>query len=334
MKNISIIIVTHNRVFALKNLLKQIFQSSELTNIVEVIVIFNNDSEANYSAIEAEFKNSCHLIRGSFKTPGLARNRGIHQASGEWLLFLDDDISLPPFFFESFQSLVKKHPDAEIIGGPDQTPPESNYLAQALGLALTSPMATAHTQKRHSLINDKDVITGSESNLILCNLWIKSKVFREHKLKFHDGFYRNEENVLLSQSMEKGVKAVYSPEFFVYHFRKTNPFLLLRAVFSSGKHRIKSFLISPSLFKPIFLIPALWVLYLISLVFINLNRFSLSPLVIYLSLSILFSGKVAKDKPQLFIGVLFYQIFINLAYGLGVLFGLTLLPSWKLFNRL
>lgn len=323
MKDISIIIVTHNRIKQLELLLGQIkdqFTSSE------VIVVINNDDPESYKSLKGKF--AVNWILGDFSTPGSARNLGIKNSTKDWILFLDDDVELPQDFSskaESYYTQLKG--EAVIFGGPDQNKADSSILNRALSLTLTSPMATAHTRLRHTLIS-QEIKPGDESNLILCNLWVKKSFLEKSSLLFNDHLFRNEENLFITEALSKNGNAWYVPELYVFHERKTGFFSLGRAVFSSGKHRVKSLIFSSKLFNPLFFVPAFFVLYLILIPFIRRIGYIYTPLEIYLTLSIFMSIKVSLGHRGMWPLVFFYQIFINVLYGLGTLWGLLSLPFW------
>lgn len=323
MKDVSIILVTHKRLRDLTLLLEQIsiqFSSSE------IVIIINNDKTTNY----AQLKNKYPFLwlEGNFETPGLARNYGISQCQNDWLLFLDDDIQLPDDFSITSQNIFKNLSENVVaFGGPDQNPPQSNLFSNALSLTLTSPLATAHTRLRHSKVIG-EIQSGDESNLILCNLWIKKEFIINNNIKFNEFLFRNEENLLIEEVLNHGGNAEYYPELSVFHRRKTRLDHLSKAVFSSGKHRIKSIFFNKRLFNFLFLIPALLVLYVVSLPFLSKVPYVLVPLKIYLTLSLFISLKVSSNKASLWPLVILYQIFLNILYGLGIIYGLICWPYW------
>lgn len=321
MKDVSIIIITSKRIQLLKNLLHQIKESFKES---EVIIVVNNDEPKEYQHLKEQFP--FHWLIGNYKTPGTARNAGIKASYGKWVLFLDDDVELPENFHQQAQIIFNElaH-NVVVIGGPDQSPPKASYFSQALNLALSSPMATAHTRLRHSS-NVSSVRSGDETNLILCNLWVKKEFIKNHAIEFNEHLFRNEENLFITQVLGPNGTIMYHPELFVYHYRKTQVNQLFRAVFSSGLHRIKSTLFSRDLFSALFLVPALLVLYLLGLPLLSEVPYGLVPLKVYLTLSLVISLKIGSGLYWPL--VLFYQIFINIAYGFGIIVGLLLLPLW------
>ena len=53
------------------------------------------------------------------RLPGAARNPLIERARGELLLFLDDDVTVPPELLRRLVDTAARHPEASVFGGPD-----------------------------------------------------------------------------------------------------------------------------------------------------------------------------------------------------------------------
>lgn len=329
MKNVSIIIVTKGRADLLGRLLKSL-EGSIQNNEVVIILNDKNKIDPTYKELKSIYNSSeFKWIHREFKTPGLARNEGVKSSSYEWILFLDDDVAVSDQFIEdSALELDRLEDDHLIMGGPDQNFESSSVAEAALSLTLTSPMATAHTRFRHKKSPDT-LLKGDETNLILCNLWVHRRVFTHFDIWFRESFFRNEENVFISEAQKKEIKAIYNPKLAVFHQRKTRLDLLGKALISSGKHRIKSLLIHREIKHLIFLIPAGWVLYLLGFSHFSKFSYGLFPLQLYIALTIFISLKVTNKNPQLLPVVILYQVFINFFYGLGILWGLICLPFWS-----
>ncbi|MCR9206276.1 MAG: glycosyltransferase [Halobacteriovoraceae bacterium] len=329
MKNVSIIIVTKGRADLLDRLLKSLKESIQNN---EIVIILNDDKQidSSYNDLKTMYNQSeFKWIHREFKTPGLARNEGVKNSSCEWILFLDDDVATPlQFIEEGALELAKLDEEHLIMGGPDQNFNSSSVAEAALSLTLTSPMATAHTRFRHKKSPDT-LLKGDETNLILCNLWVHRNVFTKFNIWFRESFFRNEENVFISEAQKKGIKAVYNPRLAVFHQRKTRLDLLGKALISSGKHRIKSLLIHREIKHFIFLIPAGWVIYLLGLKQFSQFTYGFFPLQLYIALTIFISLKITSKHPQLLPLVILYQIFINFFYGVGILWGLICFPFWS-----
>lgn len=298
--------------------LQSLLRQKSVTEL-EVLVVLNGPDKASESYLREQNVNLTTLEKRL--TPAGARNLASKKAKGKWLLFLDDDVTLPENYLLKALELLKNK--IEILGGPDQTPPNADEFERALGLALSSPLATAHTHKRHH--KGEKIENGNEGKFILCHLWILREIFLQNS--FDERFFRNEENVLLHVLKEKAM--LYSPDLFVYHQRKAQFSKLAPAVFSSGRHRIRSFFLYPNSFRPLYLVPLLFFFYLISLVFLT-HTWVLFPLVVFFVLSLFFAFK--RGGFGLGPMVLSYQIFINLSYALGTLYGIV--ESLLLYKKL
>ncbi len=254
-------------------------------------------------------------------TPAEARNIASKDAKGRFLLFLDDDVTLPSTYLKlSEQYLVANKID--ILGGPDRTPKDANIFEEALGMALSSPLATASTRYRHT--GAKDTIKASEKNLILCALWIRKDLFSSHL--FDHRFFRNEENVLIDQLTN--YKIVYDQELWVFHKRKAHPLHLVKAVAGSGYYRMKSFHLFANV-QPLYLVPALFVIYLFCSLISFKGPMILYPLIVYLGLNFLTSFYLSMRKIYLFPIVMGYQLLINLSYGIGTLIYIVKAIKWR-----
>lgn len=323
MEDYSVIIVTYKRIESLTQVLTQ------LNHLNNVFVVINGDHNPSYGPTKKEFPQ-VNFLEGSFKTPGEARNFALREIRTPWVLFLDDDVLLPENYLSlSDEIRASLEPEIVCFGGPDQPIENSNLFQQALSKTLSSPMATAHTRLRHSR-GKKTIINGKESNLILCHLWMRTDFLKKNDLKFSPHLFRNEENLLISQITSLGGKGQYFSGLYVHHHRKSRLDHLTRAVFSSGKNRVKSFILDRSLFHPLYLVPAFWVLYLAFLGFDLPLKGKFIPLQIYITLSVFLSIKVCGERAKLFPLVLFYQIWMNFFYGLGILWGLFLSPLYRL----
>jgi glycosyltransferase involved in cell wall biosynthesis len=96
----SIIVPTYNRLSMLLKALKSI--SSQTFRDLEVIII-NDGSSENYHLDLDSFDFKIKYISNEHRMGvSSARNRGVSQASGEWIVFLDDD---DEFFFRYLEIL-------------------------------------------------------------------------------------------------------------------------------------------------------------------------------------------------------------------------------------
>ncbi|MDX2414828.1 MAG: glycosyltransferase [Bacteroidales bacterium] len=112
---------TYNRELLLPLALKSITGQTLDTELFEVLIIDNN-SEDSTPDISKKFAGDYPQIKTRYileKNQGLsyARNRGIKEAKGEILTFMDDDALLNPDFSEQCVRFFDQHPGVNAAGG-------------------------------------------------------------------------------------------------------------------------------------------------------------------------------------------------------------------------
>ncbi|MBC7713609.1 MAG: glycosyltransferase [Rhizobacter sp.] len=318
----SIIIVTYNRKNELEACLASI-AAQRFSLPFETIVIYNGENSYVERMRTLYPAHCCYMIKAS--TPAHARNVGISKANGEYLFFLDDDCFLPPNYF----SAIDFSSDWEVLGGPDRTPPVASSLQRLIGLAISSPFCMGLTFKRHSSFSKFVNHHSNESELILCNLWIKKDIFINEGHTFEESLFRNEENYLLKELKLQQKKIFYNPQMFVYHSRKTTLEKLAQSVLKSGESRIQNYLKMPLRNELIYFCPLLFNLLFLIWIF---NPFSiLKHLFIgYIITTYIFGIFRLKTFHPGFIGLHFFILFF---YSFGLVRELQN-QSFKHFRKL
>lgn len=128
--NFSIIIPTFNRANNLSQLLNSIVSQKYQTSMLEIIVVdsFSDDGTDDIVAKFSSENPNFHLIyiNSDINTPSYKRNIGIHKASLDFLLFLDDDTVLSDNYLEyCVQSILKIGDKRAVFFGEVRYPPES-----------------------------------------------------------------------------------------------------------------------------------------------------------------------------------------------------------------
>lgn len=88
MESVSVIIPTYNRAHTLERALRSVLAQSRAP--VEIIVVDDGSTDGTAGIIWEKFP-SVRYVRQDNRGPSAARNRGIGQAKGPWLAFLDSD---------------------------------------------------------------------------------------------------------------------------------------------------------------------------------------------------------------------------------------------------
>lgn len=85
--------------------------------LFEVIVVDDGSRDQGPARVLALGDPRVRLVRQQNGGVSAARNRGIEEARGEWVAFLDADDLWHPQAFRAFRRLLNVYPKAEILGG-------------------------------------------------------------------------------------------------------------------------------------------------------------------------------------------------------------------------
>jgi glycosyltransferase involved in cell wall biosynthesis len=144
---------------------------------------------------------------------GAARNQLARRAAGNLLLFLDDDVVAPRTLLRNLAAAATDHPDVDVFGGPNVTPPGSSTLEELQGAVLASVIGTGPVRRRWAR---RRAGAGDERSFTLCNLAVRRRVMRPFAAELTGG----EENALLTELARQGRQMRYEPSLFVWHARR------------------------------------------------------------------------------------------------------------------
>lgn len=119
---ISVIICTYNRSQYIYNVLKSIAEGTLSPESYEIVVVNNNSTDLTKEEINRFVKDFPQInLRQCFERHlGLsyARNRGISEADGDILVYVDDDAVVNREYLETYNRFFESHPDVFAAGGP------------------------------------------------------------------------------------------------------------------------------------------------------------------------------------------------------------------------
>lgn len=257
-----------------------------------------------------------------------ARNAGIDKIKSGVIYFLDDDAYIGEDNILVLREKFEQYPSIGVIGGPNLTPPGAARFENISGIMLSTYLFSWKMSRRY-LKTGKDRLA-DDSELILCNLAVKKDLFVKYNLRFEKLLHYNEENLLLEQLKKRNVKMLYTPNLYVYHHRRKSLFTFMNQVYSSGKGRALMLFFTPSSIKIPYLLPALFVIYLIALIIekttvVLLYIYLLSALYNVITTFILYNLKL-RDITLMFV----ITVSSHFCYGLGFICGLTQGILWKI----
>ncbi|MBI5877733.1 MAG: glycosyltransferase [Chloroflexi bacterium] len=110
---VSVVVPTYNRAYGLSacldSLMEQDFRDYE--------VILSDDGSTDDTRMVANRYPRVQYIAGPNAGPAAARNRGIHRARGEFVVFTDDDCRVPHEWLARIVDGYERHPEVAGVGG-------------------------------------------------------------------------------------------------------------------------------------------------------------------------------------------------------------------------
>ncbi|MDD5012030.1 MAG: glycosyltransferase [Candidatus Nanoarchaeia archaeon] len=278
-------------------------------------------------------KKDFHVIVIKGTNPSENRNKGAEKATGEILVFLDDDGVVEKDYLKNLENFFISHSEIDIVGGPQLTPKDEKGFAKISGYALSSKFGAAKVAGRYK---GKLNLNANECDVTSANLACKKEVM--DKIKFDTKLFPGEDPKFIADAKREGFKVACSPDFVIYHRRRADMKSLMKQIFNYGKVRPAKEKFSETLKKPSFLIPSLFVFYILFLIGTSVKEVAITgaiisttiidglsflPLIAYTALNILFSLYESiknKDFKSVFVLPVVYFM-IHLSYGTGMIYG-------------
>lgn len=114
-KIISVVIPLYNKEASIAQSLKSVL--SQEYDDFEVVIVDDGSTDGSGGVVEAINDPRIRLIKQENGGPSKARNTGVKNAKGEWILFLDADDEMLPEALEFFSEKIQKNADADMFLG-------------------------------------------------------------------------------------------------------------------------------------------------------------------------------------------------------------------------
>jgi GT2 family glycosyltransferase len=212
MSEITIVVCTRNRREPLSRLLRSIEAQEMPEDVrVDVLVVDNGSSDGTEEMIGEYAKKSVLTIRYVREDRigvAAARNRGVREAAGEWIAFIDDDETAGPGWLGALFEAAKTS-GADIAGGRLSlaVPPETD--ARITGTARKHLDETAPPGRIMRLFT----YTGPGSG----NVLIRKSVFDRIGLFDETLPVRGEDQDLFRRAEKAGIQMVRTERALVFH---------------------------------------------------------------------------------------------------------------------
>ena len=217
---LSIIICTYNRDKYIYNTLKCIANNEYPAEKYEIIVIDNNSTDQTENECIRFQKDYPKIPYRYFKEmkQGLshARNRGIEEACGEFLVFLDDDAFVSHHYLKNLTENLNKYHDCSAFGGKITPKFESGEIPKWISKWAYSWVSAIDLGKNIQEFRGKKYPIGA-------NMGIKTAILSEVG-NFNTKLGRNKKNLMGGEEKDifnriknLGVKIYYFPNIEVQH---------------------------------------------------------------------------------------------------------------------
>lgn len=205
---ISVVMPLYNKAAYVERAIRSVLVQG--AGVLEVVVVDDGSTDDGAAIVEAMRDPRVRLIRQSNGGVSAARNRGIEEARGEFICFLDaDDIYLEGFV-EEIRGLVARFPQACLYATSYiKRWPDGREVADNLPL-LDEP---GHSQ----IVRDPFRSWSRNSFIHIASACMRTRIFTERGFLFPLGESVGEDQDVIFRLMEVGDVA-YSPKpLMVYH---------------------------------------------------------------------------------------------------------------------
>lgn len=112
---ISVVIPLYNKETSIAQSLRSVLQQE--SSDFEVVIVDDGSTDDSVSVVESIQDSRIRLIKQENGGPSKARNTGVKNAKGEWILFLDADDELLQGAIGNFENFIDRIPNADMFLG-------------------------------------------------------------------------------------------------------------------------------------------------------------------------------------------------------------------------
>lgn len=246
---LSLIVPVYNRPDEVRELLLSL--QAQQYCLYELIIVEDGSTLSSRDVV-AELGSSLpqvQYIETSNGGPSRARNIGASQATGDYLIFLDSDVVLPPRYLIAVEEGIALG-GYDAFGGPDKASPDFTPMQRAINYAMTSTLTTGGIRGGKA--------KGMESfKPRSFNLGCRRELYMRLG-GFDEGMRFGEDIDFSLRLLESGARVGLISEAWVYHKRRVDLRKFFKQVHNSGIARIHLEHRHPGSTRLVHLLPALF----------------------------------------------------------------------------
>ncbi len=191
---------------------------------LEVIIVTDCEELNAWSDIRIR------TISSGVVSPAIKRDLAAENASGEYLVFLDDDSYIEQNYFKIASELIKDL-DIAVFGGPAITPSSNSLWQKASGACYESLLLSSSPFRYRSMGKMRKVIDWPSVNLI-----VRKSIFQSVG-GFGNEYWPGEDSKFCEKLNSYKIPIWYCPKLLVYHHRRHTLSAHLKQSSNYGKHR-------------------------------------------------------------------------------------------------
>jgi hypothetical protein len=254
---VSIIIVSWNG----KNWLEQCLESlyTQHYQNIEIIVVDNNSSDESVAFLKKKYPKVKTISNETNLGFAQANNVGLAQATGEYILFLNNDTKVTPDFLEPLVEVLKKNPHIGGVQSRIRLLEKPDYLdSVAAYLTFTGMIYHYGIAKKDQSEYQKRIATFSAKGAcMLFKKQVLDEVMVNNELFDSSYFAYFEETDMCHRVWLAGYHIVFEPKSLIYHQMGGTSTAMQNSFiqFHSFKNRINSYLKNLSFISLLLLLP-------------------------------------------------------------------------------
>jgi GT2 family glycosyltransferase len=223
---ISVIIPTHNREAMLRRILDALGAQTYPTERMEVLLVADGCTDGTMQMLRHYTAPFClRIFEQPNQGPSVARNYGAARASGQLLVFLDDDIEAAPHLIQAHANAHYGRPDHVVLGYlPPVFPAQSDFFYNSLR-SWWEDVFFAMRQPGYRY---------SYHNLLSGNFSLEAELFARVG-GFDPAFRCHEDYELGIRLIDAGALFSFAPEALGLHHDRTDLKRLLQRKYEEGR---------------------------------------------------------------------------------------------------
>ena len=226
---VSIIIPVRNEAGLLKNCLESISNLDYPKDRIEVIIA---DGMSTDDTVNTAKQLGARVVLNEKKTVSPGRNIAFKLAKGEIIAFTDADCIVDKGWIINSLKYFKDDKVA-CAGGPNLTPSGEGDFGKAVGFVFNQGIFSAGSIHARELKEVKEV-----RSIPGCNAIYKKDAL-EKVMPIDETLLTCDDTELNQRLIDKGYKLLYTPDVFVWHYRRPNPKRLFRQMYRYAIGRLQ-----------------------------------------------------------------------------------------------